>query len=93
MNLKEFEAMHNLQVSLLGKKCEFCDTILTIGNLQLGHRIPQTKGNLKKYGKAIIHHPLNLAGTCSLRCNGRASIRNHPVEIDVLVAVIRGKIC
>lgn len=38
-------------------------------HLQLAHRIPKTKANLKKYGERIINHPINLVLVCSLRCN------------------------
>lgn len=36
---------------------------------QLAHRVPQTKSNLAKYGKARIHSPDNLRAVCGLACN------------------------
>lgn len=50
---------------------------------QLAHRIPQTKANLRRYGKAVIHHDMNLASVCSLRCNSAVLI--HGTEIEALV--------
>lgn len=50
-------------------KCPVCGMYLTYGRPQLAHRIPQTKANIKKYGKAVIHHPDNMVLVCSLKCN------------------------
>lgn len=66
--------------------CVVCGLSASIyGTAQLAHRIPQTKANLRKYGERIVHHPLNLATTCSLKCNAAVDIRNHPREIEALV--------
>jgi len=70
-----------------GYTCELCGMPLTSGQPQLAHRIPKTITNLRRYGVAIIDHPLNLAPTCSLRCNS-AAIRHNHEERD-LVARIR----
>jgi len=67
--------------------CELCGEPLLAGQPQLAHRIPKTITNLRKYGVAIVDHPLNLAPVCSLRCNS-AAIR-HDFEERELVARIR----
>lgn len=68
-----------------GWRCEVCGRpILDLGTPQLGHRIAQSKMNLKKYGDAIIHHSLNMAATCSLKCNAAVSIRS-PGDVEPLV--------
>ena len=70
--------------------CEACGKPLTEG-FQLAHVIPQTKRNLKEYGKEVIHHDLNLKVVCSLKCNA-AVLRNlatHPVEGKELIETIK----
>lgn len=71
-----------------GLKCEVCGDKLTEGTAQLAHRINQSKRNLKKYGKAIIHHKLNLATTCS-KCNNKVSLYGKYNSIDRLVENIK----
>jgi hypothetical protein len=71
--------------------CEVCGLSANrYGTAQLAHRIPQGKRWLRKYGAEVIHSPLNMALTCSLKCNGAVDIRNHPIEIAALVAKIKG---
>lgn len=61
-----------------------------VGN-QLAHRIPQSKLAIKRYGQALIHHPLNMRWVCSLECNKRVeiSIKARPREADALAREIR----
>jgi hypothetical protein len=70
-------------------RCEVCGKPTPWGRGQLAHRIPQRKRNLKKYGKRIIHHPRNLAWTCSLECNAAVSLGAHTAEIERLAEDIR----
>lgn len=72
-----------------GGKCAVCGTQLNFGTFHLSHRIPQTKRNLKTYGKAVLHHPKNLRGCCGHACNDRVSISNHPIEIQQLLREIQ----
>ena len=65
--------------------CQLCGLAPSI---QLAHVIPQTRGNLRKYGKRIIHHPSNLRAVCSLACNSAASLGCNPVAEAALVARI-----
>jgi 5-methylcytosine-specific restriction endonuclease McrA len=76
-----------------GCKCEVCGKPLHLGNLQLAHRIPATKGYLKMYGKEVIHHTLNLATVCSLRCNDAVLTdpKTHPIEAQELLRRIHEK--
>ena len=67
-------------------RCEFCgEPVQRYGTPQTAHRIPQNTRNLIRYGKAVIHHPMNLAAECCLECNAALSIHNHPIEIAALV--------
>lgn len=71
-------------------KCVFChEPANRYGTMQLAHRIPQSKANLRKYGAAVIHHPLNVGLTCCLECNAAIDVRNHPIEIAALVKKIK----
>lgn len=73
-----------------GYHCEACGgPVNQYGTAQLAHRIPQNTRNLNRYGKKIIHHPVNLAAACSLRCNAAVDIRNHPAEIAAIIARIK----
>jgi len=74
-----------------GCKCEVCGKPLTSSSLQLAHRIPKTKGYLKKYGKEVIHHTLNLATVCSLKCNDAVLLdpKTHPIEAQELIRKIK----
>jgi 5-methylcytosine-specific restriction endonuclease McrA len=65
-----------------GHQCLWCGEPAT----QLAHRIPQDKTMLKRYGYMTIHHWMNRDPVCGLRCNAKSNIRNHPIEIGVLVA-------
>lgn len=57
-------------------RCEICGISMSFGQMQMAHRLRQSKANLKKWGEEIIHHPINLVATCSLKCNARASTSN-----------------
>lgn len=86
-NLDETRA---LVYARAGYRCEHCGaSIATFGTPQLAHRIPQTTRYLNLYGKAYIHHPLNLAATCSLWCNNMVDIRHDKHEIAALIARIK----
>jgi hypothetical protein len=74
-------------VAKSGGRCEVCGDWLNIP--QLAHRIPRTKMYLKKYGPAIVHHDLNLAVVCSLRCNSAVNIGMNPAAVSVLVDKIK----
>ena len=71
-----------------GGRCHVCKTRVPWPG-QLAHKIPQSKVMMKKYGRAVIHHPLNMELVCGLYCNDRVSISNHPVAIAELVTKIR----
>ncbi len=72
-------------------RCGVCGKPITPYNLQLAHRIPSTKGYLKKYGKQVIHNKLNLVACCSLRCNDSVLLdpKTHPIEANELIEKIK----
>ena len=72
--------------------CQACGEAVPFPG-ELAHRIAQSKMNLEKYGKRIIHHPSNLALVCRGKpcCNDRMSIRS-PMLVVKLVTKIRGRI-
>lgn len=59
---------------------------------QLAHILPQDKVMLRKYGYRVVHHWLNRDPVCSLRCNGKSSIRNRPLDIEAKVKEIEEEI-
>ena len=74
-----------------GGRCEVCHQPLSLSDCQLAHRIPQTKYNLKTYGKTVLHHEFNLAAVCSLGCNSAVllSPATHPIEAKALIGRIQ----
>lgn len=85
---------HRVLYRRQGGQCATCGARLGLFEGELAHRVPQTKGNIRKYGKAVIHHVDNLALVCrgSDRCNSGADIRNHPVAVRELVAIIESQL-
>ena len=77
-----------------GGRCEKCHQPLALSDCQLAHRIPQTKYNLKTYGKTVLHHEYNLAAVCSLGCNSAVllSPATHPIESKALIGRIQKNI-
>ena len=90
----DFREMLESAAEEQGGECPVCDKPLRRPGavLQWGHILPQTRGNLKKYGAAIIHHRLNGWAVCSGECNQAVSMRTHPVAEAALVAAIRQRI-
>lgn len=75
-------------------RCEVCGKLMSLADCQLAHRVPKTKYNLKAYGPEVIHHELNLACVCSLRCNSAVllSPATHPIEAKALIGRIKKNI-
>jgi 5-methylcytosine-specific restriction endonuclease McrA len=71
-----------------GWRCQYCGAG---GHLQLAHRVPQTKANLRKYGVHVIHHPDNLTTTCP-RCNDRALVGQDKALESEIIAGIEAKL-
>ena len=67
-------------------RCEACGgPVRAHGTAQLAHRISKSVGHLRDYGPRVIHHRLNLAPVCSLRCNSAVLIDGNPVEKEALL--------
>ena len=73
-----------------GGVCKVCGKPVPLQGCQLGHKIGQTKANLKKYGKEIIHHEKNLELVCSLKCNSAVDISFRPNEVLKVLVEIQG---
>ena len=74
-----------------------CGVAMDPGELmELAHRIPDTKGNRRKYGSEILDHPDNLALVDARRgkaCNDAILLgAARPVEREALAASIREKL-
>lgn len=74
--------------------CRWCNKSLHDSQSipQLAHIIPQNKYNIKKYGKIIIHNPLNMMSVCGLKCNAKFDIGVKNELIEKLVALIKESI-
>ena len=73
-----------------GYTCQTCgESIYRFGSQQLAHRISQSVMNVKRYGKEVIHHPLNMASVCSLRCNDAMNIGFSTKQADELAEKIK----
>jgi hypothetical protein len=55
---------------------------------QLAHRIGQTKANIAKHGKVVVHHRYNLVPVCGLECNGKVAIDYRPNDKWLLLVAI-----
>ena len=74
-------------------KCEVCGCSLwgCKAYPQLAHRIPQRKWCIKKWGRDVIHHEMNLALVCSLECNAKVQLNPESLEAEELAAQILDK--
>lgn len=92
---KQFEILEQ-RAEIFKRDCYTCQhcrsSIFEYGTPQLAHRVAQTKANLKKYGKAVIHHPLNMVSACSLECNAAMNIGMNPGKVMSLVREIESVI-
>ena len=69
-------------------QCEICRRPISLHTSQIAHKIGQTKRNLKKYGKGVIHDEANLALVCSLKCNSKVDISFNPGEVQKVLEKI-----
>jgi hypothetical protein len=68
--------------------CQVCGNPLRSGVPQLAHRIPKRESYLKRYGKEVIHHWINLVPVCSLVCNKVVDIGGKPKQVEELASII-----
>lgn len=67
-------------------RCVHCSGVAIF----LGHKIAQTKTNIKLYGLQVINHEKNLLPVCSNpRCNDACNIGGRPEEVRQLVKEIQ----
>lgn len=65
--------------------CQVCGRYIASGlQPQLAHLIPNTQMMIKRYGREIIDHPLNVVLVCSLECNNAVQLTNNPVACGKL---------
>ena len=68
--------------------CFACHEPMALTEMQLAHRIAQTKPNLRLWGEAVIHHRKNFRGTHAW-CNSKVSLNPYSLEAERLVKEIR----
>ena len=83
----DFNEMKQAVLEEQGYRCAICHREAPAP--QWAHIIPQSTYNLKKYGRALIHHRLNGVVVCSLGCNQVVSLRNAPIQEAALCVTIR----
>lgn len=60
---------------------------------EVAHILPQDVVHLERYGAAVIHHTLNLRGTCPKHnASVQINARSRPLEADRHAAAIERKI-
>lgn len=77
-----------------GGNCAFCgEPFLSYEYGELAHILPQRNWILKKYGKEIIHHKLNLKLTHPGRCNSGVQMSPNKTRLVAAhVAMIKAAI-
>lgn len=81
MTKYKFEANERRQQRIIDANytCQVCGKRFPESELQLAHIIPKHLRYIKKYGKKVIHHDLNMVVTCS-KCN--SSVLLNPAYLD-----------
>ena len=95
MKERTAEAIRGLKFRLFSEQsglCFSCGEPMAITEMELAHRISQSKTNLKLWGEAVIHHKMNLRGTHPGRCNSRVSLNLDSIEAEKLVYDIQKEI-
>jgi hypothetical protein len=71
--------------------CAYCKQPLA-GHWELGHRIPQRKWCIEKYGADVIHHWMNQGLVCPDGCNARIQLDPISLAAKDLAAKIKDRI-
>jgi len=69
--------------------CQTCGKPVAFGAFELAHCIAATKANRRRYGAAVIDHPLNKRVTCPGRCNSRQNCGGDPAACAAIVREIK----
>jgi len=75
-------------------RCEICGLPLVNEKAipQLAHIVKQSKYNIKRYTKEVIHHPDNIKVVCGLTCNSKVDLGFADELIRVHLEKIMDKI-
>lgn len=66
-------------------RCQACGHLVAVDSFELAHRIADSVAMRKKYGSAIIDHPLNRCVTHRGACNSAVLVTHNPVAREALV--------
>jgi hypothetical protein len=69
--------------------CQHCGRPVNINQFEVAHRIANTVLNKKRFGKAIVDHPLNKAIAHPGGCNSGLNIGYRPADCAELVYRIK----
>jgi len=97
MNFYEQENIQEMKARKLSEqngRCAGCGELFKVSDkIELAHKIPQRRWTIKKYGKEIIHHELNMELTHSGDCNSAVQMSPNKTElIEAHVEAIRQEI-
>lgn len=69
-------------------KCAACGKKL-LSPQKFAYRVRPTKNNIRKYGEAVLRHPLNLCAWCGdKKCAEQISIEQSPLAIRDMILMI-----
>lgn len=80
--------MKKAKFAAQGGVCPVCLGMVSVGDGELAHKIPQKRWCLAKWGPEIIYHSKNMDLTHRGTCNSKVSLTNHPVAMEHLAAEI-----
>ena len=72
-----------------GGRCRTCGEPVAFDAFELAHRIANTVANRKRWGSAIIDHPLNRVVAHPGRCNSAQNIGGSPGACAELIKQIQ----
>jgi 5-methylcytosine-specific restriction endonuclease McrA len=85
MNFYEQERIQEIRRNKLVEqkgRCAACNKLFKNGDkMELAHIIPQRLWIIKMYGKAVIHHPMNMKATHAGACNSAVQMSPNKSEL------------
>lgn len=92
MNAREKMAAEEQRLELFRAArwtCVVCQEPLNRqGVAQLAHRVPKKDSLIQRWGREVIHHPLNLVPVCGLECNSKVNMGTISEASKALLARI-----
>jgi hypothetical protein len=71
--------------------CLACRKPVAFVDFEVAHRVADTKSNRRRYGDAVVDHPLNKATTHRGACNDAMNCGFRPAECEAIVRAIEAQ--